>query len=127
MKRAFISFDFEHDEDLRVLLVGQAKHSDTPFEFADWSVKQAMTGNWKEKVRARLRQTDLVMVICGEWTHTASGVDVEMAIAREERKPYFLLAGRADKRCTRPTGAAPQDQMYEWTWNNLKLLVGGNR
>ena len=28
--KTFISFDFDHDEDLRTLLVGQSKHSDTP-------------------------------------------------------------------------------------------------
>jgi hypothetical protein len=44
-KRAFISFDFDHDEDLRNLLAGQAKHPDTPFDFANWSVKEPMTGD----------------------------------------------------------------------------------
>ena len=43
-RRAFISFDFDHDEDLRNLLVGQAKNPDTPFEIADRSVKEAMPG-----------------------------------------------------------------------------------
>src|SRR5712691_879177 len=41
-KRAFISFDFDHDEDLRTLLAGQAKHPDTPFDMQDWSVKEQM-------------------------------------------------------------------------------------
>src|SRR2546427_3223677 len=43
-KRTFISFDYDHDDDLRTLLVGQAKHPDTPFEIVDRSVKEAMTG-----------------------------------------------------------------------------------
>ncbi len=38
-KRAFISFDFDNDDDLRVLLVGQSKLPDSPFEFNDGSVK----------------------------------------------------------------------------------------
>src|SRR5258708_2764496 len=36
-QRAFISFDFEHDEDLRNLLAGQSLHNDTPFEIKDRS------------------------------------------------------------------------------------------
>lgn len=44
-KRTFISFDFDHDEDLRNLLVGQAKNSDTPFNIQDFSVKEPMTGD----------------------------------------------------------------------------------
>ena len=41
--RVFTSFDFDHDENLRNLLVGQAKLPDSPFELADWSVKEPMT------------------------------------------------------------------------------------
>jgi hypothetical protein len=127
MKRAFISFDFDHDEDLRNLLAGQAKHPDSPFEFANWSVKEPMTGDWKDKVRRRIRATELTIVICGEWTHTASGVATELAIAREEWKSYFLLWGRNGRTCTAPTSAAAADKIYNWTWDNLKALVGGAR
>jgi hypothetical protein len=125
--RVFTSFDFDHDEDLRNLLVGQAKHPDSPFEMADWSVKEPMTGNWKEKVRGRICSVDQVIVLCGQYTHTASGVAAELTIAREEKKPYFLLQGRKDKTCTKPTSAAAGDKMYEWTWDNLKRLIGGGR
>ena len=69
--RVFTSFDFDHDEDLRNLLVGQAKNPDSPFELADWSVKEHMTGDWKAKVRERIRKVDQVIVICGE--HTVTG------------------------------------------------------
>ncbi len=126
-KRAFISFDFDHDEDLRTLLAGQAKHPDTPFDMQDWSVKEQMTGDWKEKVRARIRKTDLTIVICGEYTHMATGVAAELSISRAERKPYFLLWGRADKTCTKPSTADASDKMYKWTWDNLKALIGGSR
>lgn len=126
-KRAFISFDFEHDEDLRNLLVGQAKNPDSPFSISDWSIKEPLTGNWKEKVRERIRKTDLTIVICGEWTHTASGVAEELKITREEGKPYFLLLGRSGKACTKPTSALPSDNIYRWTWDDLKALIGGAR
>lgn len=124
-KRAFISFDFDHDEDLRNLLVGQARNPDSPFDIADWSVKEPLTGNWKEKVRERIRKTDLTIVICGEWTHTATGVAEELRITREEGKPYFLLRGRREKQCTKPKTALASDEIHEWTWENLKKLIGG--
>jgi hypothetical protein len=126
-KRIFISFDFDHDEDLRNLLVGQAKNPDSPFELSDWSVKEPMTGDWKAKVRTRIRGVDQVLVICGEHTHTASGVAVELTIAQEEGKPYFLLWGRSGKNCTKPTSAKSSDKIYNWTWDNLKKLIGGAR
>lgn len=125
--RVFTSFDFDHDEDIRNLLVGQAKNPDTPFELADWSLKEPLTGDWKEKIRTRIKKVDQVLVLCGTQTHNASGVSVELTIAREEKKPYFLLKGRADKTCTKPTAATSSDKMYEWTWDNLKKLIGGAR
>ena len=126
-KRVFISFDFDHDEDLRNLLVGQAKNPGSPFEINNWSVKEPMTGDWKAKVRTRIRSTDLTIVICGEYTHTATGVSTELTITKEEGKPYFLLWGRSDKQCTKPTSAYATDQIYKWTWDNLTALIGGAR
>ena len=126
-KRAFISFDYDHDLDLRNLLAGQALHADTPFDFTDASVQDHLTGDWKEKVRKRIQNADLVIVLCGEYTYTASGVAAELAIARELGKPYFLLWGRSAKSCTKPTSALASDRIYEWTWDNLKKLIGGSR
>lgn len=127
VKRAFISFDFDHDEDLRNLLAGQAKNPDSPFEIKDRSIKEPLTGDWKEKVRRRLDNIDVVIVTCGEYTHTAAGVAAELTIAREAVKPYFLLWGRSEKTCTKPKTALESDKMYKWTWENLKNLIGGAR
>jgi len=127
LERVFTSFDFDHDEDLRNLLVGQAKNEDSPFELADWSLKDALSGDWKKKVRERIRQVDQMIVMCGEHTDTATGVSVELTIAQEEGKPYFLLWGRSSKTCVKPTAALPSDKIYKWTWPNLKILIGGGR
>ena len=125
--RVFTSFDFEHDEDLRNLLVGQARNPGSPFELADWSVKEHMTGDWKAKVRERIRKVDQVIVICGEYTDTATGVSAELLITQEEKKPYFLLFGRAGKSCVKPRAAKNSDKMYKWSWDNLKRLIDGER
>jgi hypothetical protein len=125
--KLFISFDFDHDEDLRNLLVGQAKNPDSPFEIADYSLKEHLTGDWKAKIRERIKRVEQMCVICGLHTDNATGVSVEVNIAQEENKPYFLLEGHGDKICKRPTAARSSDKMYRWTWENLKLLIGGTR
>jgi len=125
--KLFISFDFDNDDDLRNLLVGQGKHPDTPFEIIDRSLKEPLTGNWKEKIKGRIKNADQVAVICGEKTHTAAGVAAELQIAKDLGKPYFLLHGRSDKTCTRPTTASAGEKTYKWTWDNLKALIGGDR
>ena len=127
MKRAFISFDFDHDEELRNALVGQAKNPDSPFQIADWSVRERFDGNWKQEVRHRIRRTDLTIVICGQHTHQAKGVAAELTITREEGKPYFLLRGRPDKVCNKPAMARSSDKIYKWSWDNLKKLIAGQR
>ena len=48
-QRAFISFDYDHDEGAKIMLAGQAKHPDSPFDFTDASVKEHLTDDWKEK------------------------------------------------------------------------------
>jgi hypothetical protein len=126
-KRAFISFDYDHDEGAKIMLAGQAKHPDSPFDFADASVKEHLTGDWKDKIRRRMTNIDVVIVLCGEWTYLAKGVAEELTITREKAKQYFLLAAYADKNCTRPTTAMESDKVYKWTWDNLKALVGGAR
>jgi MTH538 TIR-like domain (DUF1863) len=124
--RVFISFDYDHDLDLKNLLVGQSKNPDSPFEIADWSIKEP-SADWKEKARERIRRVDQVVVICGNFTDAAVGVNEEIRIARSEKKPYFLLAGRASGTNKKPTAADASDKIYNWTWDNLKILIGGGR
>ncbi len=126
-KRVFISFDYDHDEILKTFLVGQSKHGDSPFDLADWSIKEPITSDWKARARTRIRSVDVVAVICGEYTHTATGVSAEVTIAQEEGKPYFLLSGYPDKTCVKPLAARSTDKIYKWTWENLKSLIGGAR
>lgn len=126
-KRAFISFDYDNDEGAKNMLAGQAAHPDTPFDFKDASVKDHLTGDWKNKVRSRMDSIDVVIVLCGEHTHLAKGVAAELEIAREKGKDYFLLQAYSDRTCTAPTSAQPGDKLYSWTWDNLKKLIGGAR
>lgn len=125
--RAFISFDYDHDEGAKIMLAGQARHPDSPFDFTDASVNEHLVGDWREKVRLRMSNIDIVIVLCGEWTHQAKGVAEELTIAREKNKKYFLLAAYGDKSCKKPTSAWDSDKVYKWTWDNLKALVGGAR
>ena len=126
-KRVFISFDYDHDEILKTFLVGQSKLPDSPFELADWSIKEPITNNWKAKARTRIKSVDVVAVICGENTLTATGVSAELAISQEENVPYFLLKGYSNKPCVKPKAAKGTDKVYSWTWPNLKTLIGGGR
>ena len=126
-KRVFISFDYDNDEGVKIMLAGQAKLPDSPFDFTDASVKEHLTGDWKDKVKRRMDNIDVVVVLCGTKTDKAAGGAAELTIAKEKNKEYFLLAAYPDKTCVKPTSASSSDKMYKWTWDNLKSLIGGGR
>lgn len=125
--RVFVSFDYDHDEGTKRMLVGQADLPDSPFEFRDASVTQHLSGDWQDKVRRRMDNVDVVVFLCGEHTDRAPGVEAELLIAQEKNKPYFLLAAYPDRACKRPKSARSTDKLYNWTWENLKNLVDGAR
>src|SRR5690349_14470337 len=123
-KRVFISFDYHNDKGAKVMLAGQALLPDSPFDFKDNSVDDHLAGDWQEKVKRRMDNIDVVIVLCGEKTHTARGVAAELRIAKDKGKDYFLLAAYPNKTCTKPSSADQSDKVYNWTWPNLKVLIG---
>ncbi len=121
-KRTFISFDYDNDVDLKNMLVGQSRNTDSPFEITDMSIKETIDRNWKENARRRIKSCDVVVIMCGTKTDSAIGVSEELRIAQEENISYFCLRGRSDRVCVFPKGTQSGDTMHDWTWNNLKQL-----
>lgn len=127
-KKVFISFDYDNDSDIKGSLVAQAKNDDSPFEISDMSIKEAINSNWKYYARQKIKNVDVVIVLCGYYTANAKGVQAELEITQEENKPYFLLKGREEsRRVTKPKNARYGDKIYKWTWDNLKALLNGHR
>ena len=54
--RAFLSFDFDHNETQKTLFMGQAKKdSPTPFTVEDWSSKSALPqAQWEALIKAKM-------------------------------------------------------------------------
>lgn len=126
LTRLYVGFDYDHDVFLKEALIEQARNEDSPFFVADFSIKEASVG-WKAEALKRVRTCDTVAILCGTQTHRASGVSIEVEIARAEGIPYFLLNGYKDLTCTKPLAALSTDKMYTWNWVNLKKLIGGSR
>lgn len=118
----FISFDYDHDFFLKEALLEQSRKDGSPFSVADWSVK-LVSATWKDDARTRIKRVDQVAVICGKHTNTATGVNAEIRIARDEGTAYFLLTGHSDGSWKKPTAALDTDKVYSWTWENLASLV----
>lgn len=122
-KRVFISFDFDNDKDLRGSLLEQAERPESPFEFSDQSLPGPIDENWRKKARSLIKNSDLMIVICGKHTNVSKGVAAEITFAREEGTPYFLLEGRSEETCTKPPMARRTDKIHKGGWENLKRLI----
>jgi hypothetical protein len=121
--RAYISFDYDYDQGLKNLLVGQSRLPASPFVMEDWSIKEETKG-WKTDARRRIHRSDVVIVICGEHTDRAVGVTAEIEIAREEHVPYYLLRGHKTGRTRRPGGTSwLRDTIHPWDWDKLRSIT----
>ena len=91
-KRVFCSFDYDNDKNLKELLIGQSKNSDSPFEVSDWSMKEAAPEpSWEEEAEKRIKRSDVVIVVLGSKTHSAPGVKKEVKMARDNSVSIFQL------------------------------------
>lgn len=120
--KVFISFDYDHDVSQKNLLVGQSRLDDSPFEISDVSIKQEET-DWIGKARQKIRNADVVIILCGYYTDTARGVDTELRLAREVSTKYYYLRAYNDKTPYKPKSAYSFEKIYDWTWDNLKALL----
>ena len=127
-QNVFVSFDYDHDARLKDALIGQSRYPKSPFNVRDYSMKEAAPqSRWRAEARRRMGLCSAMVVICGQHTNWAAGVSTEVEIARDLRKPYFLLAGYSDRNCAKPKAARASDKIYSWTWNNLEALLEGRR
>ena len=121
-KRAFFSFDFDEDQNLKVHMVGQMKLPASPFDAADWSMKEAAPQrDWEQEAEARIQRSDVVVVLVGPKTHKAPGVLKEVAITRRLGKPIVQIIGSND---TSPTPVPNAGRLLKWTWENMTNVLG---
>ena len=65
-KKVFISFDYDNDKDIKENLVAQTRQSFCSYEIRDASIKASIDSKWKEEARQRIKNCDVVIVLCGE-------------------------------------------------------------
>lgn len=87
-KVIFIAFAIE-DERQRDFLKGQSLGPRSPYEFIDMSVKTPYSGEWKSKVRTRIRRSDGVLVLVSRNSARSSGQQWEVECAKDEGKPVL--------------------------------------
>ncbi|MFA6282739.1 MAG: TIR domain-containing protein [Desulfurivibrionaceae bacterium] len=122
--RAFISFDFDHNENEKNLFVGQSKNSKTPFSIQDWSAKSSMPqSQWEEMVKEKINKCNMLIVLVGKTMASATGVAKEIKLAKDQSVPVFgVYVGGADSTSNLPDGLQ-RNRTIKWSWDDISSAV----
>ncbi len=122
--RAFISFDFDHNETEKTLFAGQSKNSKTPFTIQDWSAKSSMPqSQWENIVKEKINKTNILIVLVGKYMTSATGAAKEIKMAKEQNVPVFgVYVGGANTMSNLPTGL-PSSRTISWDWKKIAIFI----
>lgn len=122
--RAFISFDFDHNEIEKKLFVGQSKNSKTPFSIQDWSAKSAMPqSQWEAIIKDKINKCNMLIVLVGKTMASASGVIKEIQMAKDQNVPVFgVYVDGANSLSNLPAGLN-RNRTINWNWDDIASAV----
>ncbi len=123
-KRVFVAFDYA-DHDVKQGLIEQSNKPGSPIKLIDESILTPVANRWPAEAERLIKGCDWMIVLCGEQTHQAEGVAIELQIAQRLGKPYFLLRGTRVGVPTRPRHARASDPIYTYTWRTVETLIRG--
>ena len=122
--RAFISFDFDHNEKEKNLFAGQSKNSKTPFNIEDWSSKSSLPqSQWEKLIKDKINKCNILIVLVGKTMASAAGVAKEIKFAKDSDVPVFgLYVGGADTDSKLPDGLA-RSRTIPWEWDKIASKI----
>lgn len=122
--RAFISFDFDHNEPQRLYFVGQTKNSRTPFSIEDWSSKSSLPQNqWEKLIEEKIKKCNMVIVLVGRHMTSATGVKKEIEMASRNSVPVFgVYVDGANYLSSLPTNL-PRSRVIDWSWDKIASKI----
>jgi hypothetical protein len=122
--RAFISFDFDNNESEKLLFVGQAKNSKTPFSIQDWSSKSSLPqSQWETLLNGKINRCNILIVLVGDYMANALGVAKEIAMAKTQDVPVFgVYVGGANSSSNLPVGLQ-RNRTIKWNWDLIAAAI----
>jgi hypothetical protein len=123
--RAFVSFDFDHNQTQKTLFAGQAKKdSPTPFTVQDWSSKSSLPqATWEAEIKKKIAATNMCIVLVGRTMSSAGGVAKEIAMAKTQDVPVFgVYVDGAGISSTLPNGLQ-RNRTMTWDWKLIAAAV----
>ena len=118
--RVFLSFEFDKDNDLHRNFYSQAKEL-SKHEIIDTSLNEQYhpDAEWQKKARKHITQSDIVIVVIGDDTHNAPGVEKEVSVANQLKKPIFQIQPQQQ------TSGEVKDagEVIKWKWKQIDVMI----
>ena len=120
--KVFLSFEFDKDDELHHNFYAQASRGDSCYEIENYSLNEAYRphdDSWLKKARRLISSSDIVIVVVGEDTHNAPGVEKEVTLANQQCKPIFQI--RPQNRTDGKVEGA--GEVIPWKWKKINAKI----
>lgn len=123
-KKVFISYSMRNKSQAE-LLKHQIQDDRYELEFIDTSLKNPVKhGNWKTVVSRKIEQSDAVICMIGEDTHTRSAVAWEVSAAYTAGKTVIPVQIHPNKDCEMPEPIVREgDTSISWKLDDIQYEV----
>ncbi len=126
-KRVFVSFEYRRDHATARNLINEAKGHGYPASFFDLSMRERYKpskAHWVPKARAKIEACQVVVVIVGEDTHSAPGVEREIQLARKLGKQIVQLRPKGTHR--KKLRMLQNKRIIDWDWKEIDKVFDSN-
>lgn len=115
----FFSYEYDRDKELYGSFFAQSK-DESRHAIRDYSLdKVHPPKDWEEEAEKRIAQCNLVIVVIGQDTHTASGVEEEVEIAERLDKPIFQIQPQKQNY----GGVDGAGEIIPWKWDKIDAKI----
>ena len=115
----FFSYEFTKNRGLYGSFFKQAK-GESCHAIRNYSLdKVHPPDNWQEKAEANIRRSKIVIVVVGQDTHNAPGVDEEVKIAKRLGKPIFQIQPQQQNY----GGVDGAGEIIPWKWDKIDAKI----
>ena len=122
--RAFISFDFDHNETEKNLFVGQSKNSKSPFSIEDWSSKSSLPqSQWEELIENKINKCNMLIVLSGRTMASATGVSKEITMAKNQDVPVFGVYVDGANTSSNLLSGLARNRTISWNWDSIANAI----
>ena len=115
----FFSYEYDRDHELYGSFFAQAK-DESCHAIRDYSLdKVHPPADWKVEAEKRIDQCDIVITVVGQDTHTATGVEDEMKIAKRLGKRKFQIQPQKQNY----GGINGAGEIIPWRWDKIDAKI----